>query len=99
MDIIPTEIIKNIPTGNRYKGRDGLVDLGLGNSIIDVADFFPFHKVDMVGRLHNKGIRSHVLGGQVRVYYGDGNNIREIEVLTSSDITTELEENEVNLKV
>ncbi|MGB0507008.1 MAG: hypothetical protein ACPGGK_12505 [Pikeienuella sp.] len=82
MNIIPSARLENIQTGNPYQGRGGLVDLCPEHTILEVAKMFPFHKVDVIS---GNTIRSHVLDGQVRVYYNNSPVAPEFEILSPYD--------------
>lgn len=82
MKIIPFQKLADIPTGNPYKGREGLVDLGPEQSTMDVAELFPFHTVAIGWRPAATNITSHILDMQIRVGYHANNMISEIEILT-----------------
>lgn len=82
MKILPFEMLSQIPTGNPYKGNKGFVDIGRESTTIDIADFFPYHAVDVAWRPSALNIRSHILGGQVRVNYLKDNRVSGIEILS-----------------
>ena len=82
MKIVPLEKLENIPTGNTYKGRDGLIDLQPHQSLFDVTVLFPFHKVTVVSAEFTKNVTSLLFGGQISVHYNANNRIDEIEILT-----------------
>ncbi len=82
MKIIPFEKLTDIPTGNPYKGNDGLVDLGPDNSTMDIAELFPFHTISVGWRPAADNITSHILEGQVRIGYDANNILKEIEILS-----------------
>lgn len=95
MKIVPREKLANIQTGNQYKGKNGLVDLGPNHSTLDVAELFPFHAVDIGWRPSATNIRSHLLGKQLRVGYHQNNFIKEIEVLSPDPRIPEMKLNEL----
>lgn len=90
MEIIPNKLLIDIPTGNPYKGRSGLVDIGPLQSSIDVAELFPFHEVSVRGIGLSKNIVSHILNRQIRVFYNIDNFVSEIEVLSPTKKIPEL---------
>lgn len=82
MKIIPFEMLSQIPTGNPYKGSKGFVDIGRESTTIDIAYFFPYHAVDVTWPPSALNIRSHILGGQVRVNYLRDNRVSGVEILS-----------------
>ena len=87
MELVPSKMLANIPTGNPYKGRNGLVDVTREQTTLDIAEMFPFHQIDN-GSPRN--IRSHLLGKQIRVGYHENNLISEIEVLAPDERIPEM---------
>ena len=66
--------------------------LGPALTTVDIADFFPFHTVDN-GSLEN--IRSHILGGQIRISYYKNNFVSEVEILAPDTRVSDMKLNEL----